>query len=291
MSSTINLDPALQWAKEKYLAKDIFCNSRTFAMNEIRRALLSIADSLVRRAKQEIPFQPDAIAPFRRVKEIVETELSIDAMLIPEIGGFVIKIKRSLHPFKKRFACAHELGHTFFFNIDVDPPQREFQYQKSSYWVQEDSACAIAREILVPLFSVRPIIEKEEISPSISALRYLSALYQVSFDVLRYKLVNDAALWDCIILTSTLSEGKIVTKGRDISKGASYRDFVMPKVVQWNGKLPNMFYVLSSALSDRIVKDEVKIGGKKYAIESILLDETRRTVLSLLRGSSGRHTA
>jgi hypothetical protein len=283
MNSKINLDPALQWAKEKYLAKDIFCSSRKLAMNEIRRVLFSIVDDLLRRANQEMPFQPEAIAHFRRVKEIAETKLSVDALLLPEVGGFVIKIKSNLHPFKKRFACAHELGHTFFFNIDIDPPQREFQYQKSSYWVQEDSACAIAREILIPQFSIRPMIENEGISPSISALRYLSALYQVSFDVLRYRLVNDAPLWDCVILTSTMLEGKIVTKGRDISKGPSYRDFIMPKVIQWNGKLPNMFYAVSSALFDRIVKDEVEIGGKKYTIESTLLDETRQTVLSLLQ--------
>lgn len=276
------LDPAIEWAQEKYLAKGLFRNSRDLSITEVKRAILSAVEDMLKQIDKGIPFDPNSIAPLRRIKAIIETELSVDAILIPEVGGFVVKIHKALHPFKKRYAIAHEIGHTFFFNIEEDPPKREFEYQKSSYWVQEEFACAIAREILVPQFSLLPLVENERIQPSVSALRYLSALYQVSFDVLRMRLINDVPLWDCVVLESTVTEGKILTKGRDISKGKSHRSFVMPRVIEWSGRLSKLFYIISATLNEKRIKDIIEVENKKYSVETLLLDPAKQTVMTLL---------
>jgi len=277
------LDPALKWLQEKYFARDIFFASYHLAKQEIRKALIRSVEEMLKSGKQEIPFDPKEIASARKVKSIVETELLKDGILVPQIGGFLIKINKDIHPFKKRLACAHEIGHTFFFNIDVDPPRREFQYQKSSYWVQEEVSLMIAREILLPQFSIAPIIEKEHISPSIDALRYLSALYQVSFNVLRIRLVNDLALWDCIILISRIHDDKVVTNSVDISKGAAYRDFIIPRTIDSNCELSNLHYVISSTFTERRIKDKIDFWKGKHSIETVLLDDDRQAVMSLIR--------
>jgi len=285
MKTENTLDPAIAWAQEKYLAKGLFRNSRDLSISEVRKAILSAAEDMLKQTNQGIPLDPKSIAPLRRIRTIIETELSVDAILIPEVGGFAVKIQKDLHPFKKRYAIAHEIGHTFFFNIEVDPPRREFEYQKSSYWVQEELSCAIAREILVPRFSLLPLVENGRIQPSVNALRYLSALYQVSFDVLRMRLINDLPLWDCVVLESTVTEGKVLTKGRDISKGKTHRSFVMPRAIEWSGKLSKLFYIISATLSEKRIKDSMEVENKKYSVETLLLDPAKQTVITLLAES------
>jgi len=276
------LDPALLWARDKYLGPEVFHSGEQIKI-ELRKTLFSIVDDLLNETNQRIPFQPESLAPKRRIKEIVETELrKVNALLIPEVGGFLMKIRSDIHHFQKRFACAHEIGHTFFFNIDIDPPRREFQYQKSSYWVEEEFSCAIAREILLPEYSIRKTIRKNQISPSISAIRYLSGLYQASFDLIRLKVINDIPLWDCIIFRSSLSDGKAITRGRDISKGISYRDIRIPLVIEENSEYSQLFNVLFSTLKKKRLSDRVDLKGKEYSIETILLNYAEPVVMSIL---------
>jgi len=283
MTRERSLDPALLWARDKYLGPGLYRASRELIKRELRKALFSIVDDLLEETNQSMPFKPELLAPKRRIKKIVEAELSkVNAFLIPEIGGFVIKIKSSRHPFQKRFACAHEIGHTFFFNIDTDPPRREFQYQKSSYWVEEEFSCAIAREILLPSASIRETIHKDCPRPSISAIRYLSSLYQVSFDVLRLKVINDVPLWDCIIFKSSISNGKVITKGWDISKGASYRDIPISRVVDKSSKHSQLFTIISSTFKKMRLNDKINMNGKEYSIETILLDYEKPVVMSII---------
>lgn len=274
-----SLDPALQWLQDRYLSKGIHF-PHDFAVSEIRNAVISDVTETLKLTNQKTPFEPSAIAHYRKVKRIMETDLSKDGILIPEIGGFLIKIKKNIHPFKKRLACAHELGHTFFYNIEADPPRREFSQHESSYWVQEEFSLFIAREILIPRFSIIPLIKTENIIPSIDSIRYLSAVYQVSFNVLRYRLINDLGLWDCIILNSRISEGKINTKKVDISKGPSYRELNVSQLVIEN---INLSYLLSSTLTERRIRDRINLDGKLYSVETILLDEERQSILTIIK--------
>ena len=276
------LDPAIEWAQEKYLSKDLFWGSPDLALSEVRKAILSIVNDTLMVTSQEIPVDLKPIAPLRRIKSIMETEISVDGILIPENGGFIIKIREDIHPFKKRFAIAHEIGHTFFFNIELDPPRREFAFQNANYWVQEEFSCRIAREILVPNSSIFSLIQNEKLSPSISALRYLSGLYQVSYDALRYRLVNDLQLWDCVIFESNFSEGRFLTKGCNISKGKSHKNFTIPKVICFEETFHEMAEVLSDTLKQCMSNHTIEIENRKYQIETLLLDRDRQRILAIL---------
>jgi hypothetical protein len=276
------LDPAIEWAQEKYLTKDLFWGSPDLALSEVRKAILSIVNDILIATSQEIPVDLKSIAPLRRIKSIMETEISVDGILIPENGGFTIKVREDIHPFKKRFAIAHEIGHTFFFNIELDPPRREFAFQNANYWVQEEFSCRIAREILVPNSSIYSLIQNEKLSPSISALRYLSALYQVSYDVLRYRLVNDLPLWNCVIFESAFSEGMFLTKGCNISKGKSHKNFTMPKIISHEEAFHELSDVFSDTLKQSRINRTIEIENRKYQIETLLLDRDRQRILAIL---------
>lgn len=284
-----SLDPPLLWARDKYLGLDFGNTSRELVIRELRKTFFSIVDELLEETGQEEPeFKPELLAPKRRIKDIIEAPLSkVRALLTPEIGGFVLKIKSDMHLFQKRFSCSHEIGHTFFFNIDSDPPRKEFSYQKSRYWVEEEFSNAIAREILVPSDSIREIVQKECPFPSISALRYLSKKYQVSDDVLRLKLINDMSLWDCIFFRASLFDDKVITKKRDISKGISYRNVHIPHIVKKNSEYFELFTVISSTIKEKRVRGKkVNINGKEYIIETRLLNYKKPTMIGILTTSA-----
>lgn len=280
-----SLDPALLWARDKYLGLGFASNSRELLKRELRRTLFCIVNDLLEETDQEIPFKPELLGPKRRVKKIFEADLSkVNALLLPEIGGFVMKIKSDLHPFQKRFACAHEIGHTFFFNIDTDPPRREFQSDKSAYWVEEEFSCAIAREILLPSTSIRETVQKDVLLPSIGAIRYLSNIYQVSYDVIRLKVINDIPLWDCIIFRSVFSDGKFVTL--NVSKGMSYRKVRIPRIIENDSTNSELFSFLSSTLRRKRLKDRISTRGIEYSIETTLLAYGEPVLMSILTNRS-----
>lgn len=279
------LDPSLQWAIEKYLGEDFLGASKELVLKELRETLFSIIDNYLEETNQKEPeFKPELLAPKRRIKVIMEVPLSkARALLIPQIGGFVLKIKSDMHPFQRRFSCAHEIGHTFFFNIDVDPPRKEFQQQKSRYWVEEEFSNAIAREILLPAFSIEEKIQKELILPSINSLRYLSSLYQVSFDVLRLKLINDMSIWNCVIFKAYFFDGKVIINKRDVSKGVSFRNVRIPNASDKNSNRSNLFTIISSTIKKkRLMREKIIINEKEYLGETMLLSYEKPVVIGII---------
>lgn len=278
------LDSVLLWARDEYLGTGVFDSSREIMMSELRKTLLSIIDSLLEETNQKEPeFRPELLAPKRKINAIVEAPLSkARALLLPQIGGFILKIRSDMHPFQKRFSCAHEIGHTFFFNIRTDPPRREFQHQKSRYWVEEELSSAIAREILLPTFSIRETVQRNRLSPSIGALRYLSKIYQVSFEVLRPKLVTDTFLWDCVIFKARVSDDKIIVRKRDISKGISYRNIHIPQVIENSDHYKLFAAILSTVEKNHLKDEEVTVNKKKYKVETALLKYEKPVVICVL---------
>jgi Zn-dependent peptidase ImmA (M78 family) len=279
-----DLDSIITWATDEYLGSGVFKSSREILIRELRKTLLSIVDNLLEETNQKEPeFKPELLAPKRKINTIIEAPLSkARALLIPQIGGFILKIRSNMHPFQKRFSCAHEIGHTFFFNIKTDPPRRDFQYQKSRYWVEEELSNVVAREILVPTFSIREMVQKNGIPPSIGALRYLSNVYQVSFDVLRPKLVTDTFLWDSVIFKAQVLDDKVIVRQRDISKGISYRDVHIPRVIEKNSHCELFTDILLTVKREHLKDREVILKGKKYRMETLLLKYKKPVVTCVL---------
>jgi len=190
--------------------------------------LLQQASELLARSGQfEPPFDPERAAP-QSVKRIEKVSISRDGMLVPTEGGFIIKVNSERPPVRQRFACAHEIGHTFFFDLSGPRPWRPY-HSCSSYWAEDDLCYQFAEEMLMPkvilekakemgktqnkvgglsapesvLHTIAQCIE----TPSISSFRGLLRTFHVSSEALT-KRIQRLQLWECIIVVLAASLGE-----------------------------------------------------------------------------------
>ena len=129
----------------------------------------------------------------RKIVKISESELAHNGLLTPTQNGFIIHLRSNLERKKKRTVVAHELGHTFFYNMSLEPPVQFISDQHSvlDNWAVEGAAFEIGRQILIPsdwLDSVKrresleiffSLIEKFDVTRDILARRlfhYLDSL-------------------------------------------------------------------------------------------------------------------
>ena len=111
--------------------------------------LIGQASSLLIKSGQiRPPYDPRKAVP-PSVKRIDMAILSRDGMLIPVDGGFIIKLNSQRPLVRQRFACAHEIGHTFFYDLSGSRPWRPSQ-PVSAYWAEEDLCYQFAEEMLMP---------------------------------------------------------------------------------------------------------------------------------------------
>ena len=82
---------------------------------------------------------------------MLSKDINCDALLIPIVGGFKIKLKNEdkFHStYRTRFSCAHEMAHTFFYEIEDGGVPFRAVPGGSKY---EEKLCDIAAaELLMP---------------------------------------------------------------------------------------------------------------------------------------------
>lgn len=230
---TINFDPAEEWLAQYWLGNLRSFLSQEEITKEIKAHLYKYIYNLLETTNQyEPPFNPELLFEDRKILKKTETQLpnNMSGLLIPTSGGFIMKVNSNEPKYRKRFNVAHEIGHTFFYDLKENIPIICFNKSKSRYWVQEGYANEIAETILLP----EPSLKKElnKLLPCFGALKHLSKLYQVSHDVLRHRIVK-LCIWDCIIFKSTMdSSGNIRTNKTDVSKSIYYKTWHIPHLLE-----------------------------------------------------------
>ncbi len=117
----------------------------------VKNALFDDVENLVEKTGQKTPpVNPEIVAKERKVIEIERAALDTDALIVPCKGGFLMKINEKLPVVRQRFACAHEIAHTYFFDLEKDPPRKPYRRSTSRYWVEEGMCYELARRILMP---------------------------------------------------------------------------------------------------------------------------------------------
>jgi len=169
------------------------------------------ANSLLNSAGQDTPeVDLSPILKRRRVyKTVPEDErLNSEARLIPDEKGFVIRNKRNRHQGNRRarFSTAHELGHTFFYDLDRDPPRRlsGLPYPDE----QEEWICNLfATHLLMPADMVRHAYNNIKSSnsesdniPILQLVCRLSNIFCVSIDAICIRIINELKLWEGVIV-------------------------------------------------------------------------------------------
>jgi len=199
MNTFTVLDPAESWLAKQLVGPDvsIYPNNADLVRAQLKRKLFEDVRHLVAMSRLEAPFDLREIARYRHVLNIKEDAglVSREAVLVPTNGGFVITLSSRVHAeARKRFSCAHEIAHTYFYDVTVDPP-RKF-YRNSRYWVEEGYACEIAREILMPEPCLSTYVFEHNLRLSVEALVKLRKHFGVSYDTLGRRLLHDTHAWN-----------------------------------------------------------------------------------------------
>jgi len=172
------------------------------------------------------PFDPQKAIPLS-VKRVEITRLSRDGMLIPVEGGFILKLNSERPMVRQNFACAHEIGHTFFYDLSGPRPWRPYE-SMSSYWAEEDLCYQFAEEMLMPCSEITRIGSK--IPPSLASFQRLLTTFQVSVEALARR-IRRLSLWKCILIVAVTSEGKKnLLKKKVIYKYTDYKY----RVINWD---------------------------------------------------------
>jgi Zn-dependent peptidase ImmA (M78 family) len=216
-----NIDPAEEWLASDWvrdsgsytdketLVSDLFRNIQDYVLNE------HVAAN-----------EPKNLFRARRILRTVnkETYGAKLASIIPIKGGFVLELAPDKLKTRQRFTIAHELGHTFFFNLQKEVPGVDFLRRNSKYWVRERYSSRIAGEILVPRASIEKVLLVNNMDAYLDALDRLRSIYSVSFEVMSRRLVSDLEIWDCMVVMSKHddSEGLRIDQNKTV-RGKSFQ--------------------------------------------------------------------
>jgi len=163
------------------------------------------------------------ILKFRRIHKVLfDPNQKSKGMLMVKEGGFAISLasryKYSSYLEEKRFTVAHEIGHTYFYDVQEDIPKR-YPWLGSFSQAEEIICDTFASELLMPedLIINDYLKKSQEISSShlfIDQLIELSVQYSVTKYVMGLRLIRELELWNGILLCCSII-GKHIGNIRD----------------------------------------------------------------------------
>lgn len=153
-------------------------------------AILDRARILVDRSgMKQPPFKPFVYAQLRDVNEITYEQMEAEGRLIKTSSGFLIELRKDRPHARKNFTCAHEIGHTFFYEAVPAIKYRRLSLNEPSQDPDEEFLCNVAAsELLMPAKSLAEVAS--DFHPSCSSLMQLAALYEASLSAMAVRLVS-----------------------------------------------------------------------------------------------------
>jgi Zn-dependent peptidase ImmA (M78 family) len=219
MKGHYSIDPAEKWLAKQVLEPSEYCafleaKEQDTIRSEIKKRIFNEIRTFISRSGQNSPpIDPQRIMGNRRIKEIVwNRNLKYrESLLLPVDDGFLIQTNPDVFNTRKRFNIAHEIGHTYFFDLNVSPPQKFYPISSSRSWVEEGYACEIAREILMPEPHLSAISSKLGTGPSLQTLEQLKNCFDASYEVVLKRLLHDAHSWNSSYWNDNLWDAIVIT--------------------------------------------------------------------------------
>jgi hypothetical protein len=207
----------------RFITNELIALSRSRRPDEsswqaVKEAILQAATYLREEANQvSPPILLDSIEKLRSIqkKVVFDSEGASGAILAPISCGFILRLGKGQTTVRRRFSIAHEIGHTFFYNLDHDPPIQIFPRECRRLLgdkKEEDICNAFARELLIPRELVQQDIEHSSCS-NLQMIIDLAAKYVVSPEVAARRLVLDLSEFQSSIL---LFKDPSVSKGKNV---------------------------------------------------------------------------
>jgi hypothetical protein len=203
--------------------------------------------------------EKSAFIASRRVSIQYSDSVSSHGQLVPSNDGFTMVVRQGLSEVRRRGVIAHELGHTFLFDIRENPPVPMYSNSDDPQWnIVEGPSYELGRQILLPEYWLR----RDAIEPSIQNLFSLRSRFGASSYLIARRLVHDLGLWDACIL--------IRAAKRDyFSQGSKFRgnSFKRLNLSRSDRDLSPAIREASEKTGD-IVKCRLRVDGKLFNVEA-----------------------
>lgn len=186
----------------------------------------AVQDLLGKSNQYALPIQLEPIFKSRKIERVEVQYLEKDELAKKGIGelkikdfGFVLTINRvknnkfqegNKDPFankRERFTIAHEIAHTFFYDVSANPPRRSLSPQNDN---SDEALCnRLAAAILLPKEKVVKIVENYleflqcdfKINKFLELCMKMSKIFNVSLNVVLRRLIEDMNLLDMLVLS------------------------------------------------------------------------------------------
>ncbi len=163
------------------------------------------------------PINLEPLWAARRVVEVREEEIEDDGLLTSVPSGFRITLRPS-HPRRRRLTLAHEISHTFFYDISTSPPTALYNHLMSRPWVEEDLCRQMGREMLMPSVQFTEFAHEQNLlTPSFDSLIELANGFDVAIQP-AVKRIQDLNLWDALFIFSRVDRNGVDDDLRRMSK-------------------------------------------------------------------------
>jgi len=207
-------------------------------------------------------------------------------------GGFEIGLGVSMSKSKVLTTFAHEIAHTYFFDIHQDPPKCLISSEilKKRIWYQEFEGMAydLGRELLLPREAFLNYVASKGSKPSLEKFLEMRSELGVSTEVLAQRLIKDLKLWKVCIFwgkvgmekKSSFKNLEVFVRNRDKKIADCFRNFNLKKELEKQGsKLRTIIIERVTEMNDPQPKDSCQISlpiGKTQKLDFFL--EVRKSL-------------
>ena len=241
------------------------------------------AKKLLHASRQDrLPIDINAIFPYRRIEPSItfEKNLKYSARLITTGNGFQIIVNERLNESSMqgvlRFTIAHEIGHTYFYDLEETPPSR--YPWLSSFDKSEEIICDLfASALLIPDNIIISRYKKENLF--LHNLQKLSGDFQVSYSAMAMKIIYHLNIWDGILLACRWlpKENYDTSDNQDAEEDKAWRvrwsvipnnlssELYIPKPTTYRNFLPSLKW----GMIDSLIKESESFEVKKFNISDI----------------------
>lgn len=220
------------------------------------------------------PFLAEEMAPLCNVKTIEKVNMDGDGLLLPVDGGFIIQLNKNHPHVRQNFSCAHEIAHTFFYDLDESPPIKVDGIRRED----EEYLCNVAAaEMLMPENYLRERVGKK---PSMESLLTLTKKFHVSVQAMARRITEEKKIWGCIISQwERNSEKKFYRKWMYGPRKLRLKCTSFPSIVS-NEKLG----ISKAYKSDKIIrtKEKLMVGRTKTTVRTESYKVSENFVISLI---------
>lgn len=269
-------------------------NRNTILMSKLRNRMTSEVVELVRGyGAHSPPFDPFSITQIgkARVKVLftARSEIGADGSIEVSNEGFAIRIDRRLlnKTSRLRSTMAHELMHTVFYDTQQIPPIKIGLREppRKDYLMEEELCYYLARQLLMPDFSLIELMNKENRlrTASLTNLRILKKTYGVSSDLVAFRLISDLALWDSMYVKSVKKNSLFKTSVMKSKKNSLYCRIQTPKEIpsSRNPWAESFSRHIDDVTRTRHFEEIINLKGKRIALESEIEAEVPLSIVTL----------